>query len=555
MSNSYNQNFNLRTVTTMVTLHSTPVKKINWSFIGHYYRTYRETGMAPRRKIFSQKLTEFLVNRGDQMLTLETIHTFFLIAELKLQKERNTKKHVKDEVDNMNFSNTIKYYKNLQVRDYINTKSSTVFQDEVKNLKRTSNNGRKLSIRDRKLKDEDNSETSTPRQVHIAPTGWFGEDEVQLDLEALEAEREIKCFEKLTVLKEAVKRAREALDSQEPTSKRIRIEEDITEDQQGENDDDDIVATKMITFKHISDTEENSVVSAAQTENPLDTEETSVSFTAHIENPLDIEEKSVTSTAQTEAISSIEENPSVISAQTENTSAQGEDSVVTPTETPEEETFDALATSLEILSKTDNEESVMTSTANLSDTLEDFPEDTSRLEETPPKPSNSENEIIHSNPSESQDLDITEEAQESLTLEIPPNEVSDLLKPFANQPAVESSNTSVKKTKKIDRSWINEAVQTLKTEPVKRKRIVFEPVPLLNKTINLSSIKRSKYSSPEDQKKANTFEKPNVVIDLDDAPKPPRNPIIYDIPKSPKPAPKIKPKKSKNQKKFKKNLF
>ena len=201
MSNSYNQNLNLRTVTTMVTLHSTPVQKINWSFIGYYYRTFRETGMVPRRKIFSQKLTEFLVNRGDQMLTLETIHTFFLIAELKLQRERNTKKHVKDEVDNMNFSNTIKYYKNLQVRDYIMTKSSTVFQDEVKNLKRTSNNGQKLSIRDKELKDEDKSKTSTLRQVPIAPTGWSGEDEVQLELEALEAESEIKCFEKMAVLK------------------------------------------------------------------------------------------------------------------------------------------------------------------------------------------------------------------------------------------------------------------------------------------------------------------------------------------------------------------
>ena len=131
---------------------------------------------------------EFLVNRGDHMLTLETIHSFFLCAELKLQRERNTKKYVNDEVDSKNFSNTVKYYKNLQVREYIMTKSSTLFKDEVKNLKRTSNNGQKLSIRDKELKDEDKSETSTLRQVPIAPTGWSGEDEVQLKLEALEAD-------------------------------------------------------------------------------------------------------------------------------------------------------------------------------------------------------------------------------------------------------------------------------------------------------------------------------------------------------------------------------
>ena len=135
------------------------------------------------------------------MLTLETIHSFFLCAELKLQRERNTKKYVNDEVDSKNFSNTVKYYKNLQVREYIMTKSSTLFKDEVRNLKRTSNNGRKLCIRDKELKDEDKSETSTLRQVPIAPTGWSGEDEVQLKLEALEAESEIKCFEKMAVLK------------------------------------------------------------------------------------------------------------------------------------------------------------------------------------------------------------------------------------------------------------------------------------------------------------------------------------------------------------------
>ena len=225
MSNSYNQKFNLHTTTTIVTLPSTPVKKINWSFIGYHYRTFRETGKVPRRKIFSQKLTEFLVNRGDQRLTLETIHSFFLISELKLQRERHTKKHVRDEEDNMNFSNVIKYYKNLQVRDYIMTKTSAIFQDEVRNLKVTSNSGRTLSIRDKNCKDEDKSEeASTPRQVHIAPTGWFGEDEVQLDMEALEAERNIRHLEKLAILKEAVKRAREASDSsQEPTEMLVEL--------------------------------------------------------------------------------------------------------------------------------------------------------------------------------------------------------------------------------------------------------------------------------------------------------------------------------------------
>ena len=113
----------------------------------------------------------------------------------------------------------------------------------------------------------------------------------------------------------------------------------------------------------------------------------------------------------------------------------------------------------------------------------------------------------------------------------------------------------MKNPKKIDRTWILETVQPLKTEPVKRKRITCEPNPLPNKKIDLSSIKLSKYSSPEEQKKTKTSERPRVVYDLDDAPKPPRNPIVYDIPKSPKPAPKIKSKKSKNQKKSRKNLY
>ena len=553
MYNSYYQNLNLHIVTTMVTLHSTPVQKINWSFIGYHYRTFRATGMFPTRKVFSQKLMEFLVNRGDHMLTLETIHSFFLCAELKLQRERNTKKYVNDELDSKNFSNTVKYYKNLQVREYIITKSSTSFKDEVKNLKRTSNNGQKLSLRDKELKDEDKSETSTLRQVPIAPTGWSGEDEVQLELEALEAESEIKCFEKMAVLKEAVKRAREASESQEPTSKKIRIEEDISEDLR-ENDDDDVVTLKTITFKPC-DIEENLVSPTAQTENPLDIEENSFSSTAQDENPLDIKDNSVSFAAQTENTLVIEENSTSFTAQIETPLDIEENLVVVPIESSEEETFDALATSLEILSKTDNEESVATSTANSSDTLEDFPEDTSRLEETSPKPSNSENEIIYSNPSEPQDSDISEEPIETLTLEIPPKEISDLLTPAETQPAVESSNTAMKRTKKIDRSWINKAIQPLKTEPVKRKRIVIEPNPLPNKTINLSAIKRSKYSSPEDQKKANTSEKPRVVFDLDDAPKPPRNHVVYDLPKSPKPAPKIKPKKNKNQKKYKKKLY
>ena len=92
-------------------------------------------------------------------------------------------------------------------------------------------------------------------------------------------------------------------------------------------------------------------------------------------------------------------------------------------------------------------------------------------------------------------------------------------------------------------------------EPVKRKRIVIEPEPLPNKTINLKAIKRWKYSSPEDQKKTNTSEKPRVVFDLDDTPKPPRNHVVYDLPKSPKQAPKTKPKKNKTQKKYKKKLY
>ena len=128
------------------------------------------------------------------------------------------------------------------------------------------------------------------------------------------------------------------------------------------------------------------------------------------------------------------------------------------------------------------------------------------------------------------------------------------------QPAAEPADISLRNPKKIDRSWILEAAQPLKTEPVRRKRVTFELDPLPNKKINLSSIKTSKsspkYSSSEEQKKTQISARPRVIYDLDDAPKPPRNRVVYDLPESPKQAPtKNKSKKNKKQKNFRKNLY